>query len=233
VSDLLFDTKEKAVTQLLKSPDESFTYQGQFGEFTITQSDRAGTIAYRTGLGVAALCFAIGTTLVLQHGNNPAAVQALTPIFACFWIALGISLATIHIYMVVLHRLLQVFWAIGGVAALAVALSFKEPLALAVYDRPATLWGIGFTFVALTGIYFKEAFCFNRLETKFLTPAVPLLILGHIGGFLSTDKEQFLLAVWSALFIIFAVRKFVQPIPQDIGDKSVFEYLKNKKIVDR
>jgi uncharacterized integral membrane protein len=45
---------------------------------------------------------------------------------------------------------------------------------------------------------------------------------------MSTDKEQFLLAVWAALFIIFAVRKFVQPMPQDIGDKSVFEYLKNK-----
>jgi uncharacterized integral membrane protein len=230
VSDLVSDEEEKAVMQLLKSPDESEVYQGQFGEFTITQSDRIGVMVYRAGLGAAALCFAIGTTLVLQHGKNPTAIGAITPIFACFWIALGISLATIHIYMVALHRLLQVFWVIGGVAALAVALVFQEPLALAVYDRPATLWGIGFTFVALTGIYFKEAFCFNRLETKFLTPAVPLLILGHIVGFLSTDKEQFLLAVWAALFIIFAVRKFVQPMPQDIGDKSVFEYLNNKRV---
>jgi uncharacterized integral membrane protein len=45
---------------------------------------------------------------------------------------------------------------------------------------------------------------------------------------LSLDKEQFLLGVWAALFIIFAVRKFFQAIPQDIGDKSVFEYLKHK-----
>jgi uncharacterized integral membrane protein len=37
-----------------------------------------------------------------------------------------------------------------------------------------------------------------------------------------------LLAIWAALFIIFAVRKFFQPIPQDIGDKSVFEYLKHQ-----
>jgi len=215
------------VTQLLKAP-ELEVYQGQFGEFTITDSDRTGVIVYRTGLAVAALCFAIGTTLVLQQGNNPRAIQAVTPIFACFWLALGVSLATIHIYMTALHKVLQLFWAIGGVAAIVVALQSSEPLALAVYDHPATLWGIGFTFAALNGIYFKEAFCFNRLETKFMTPAVPLLILGHIFGFLSPDKEQFLLGVWAALFIIFAVRKFFQAIPQDIGDKSVFEYLKNQ-----
>lgn len=216
------------MTQLLKSPELEVVYQGQFGEYTITDADRAGVIVYRTGLAVAALCFAIGTTLVLQQGNNPGALQAVTPIFACFWIALGVSLATIHIYLIALHRVLQLFWAIGGIAALVVATQSSEPLALAVYDNPATLWGIGFTFAALNGIFFKEAFCFNRLETKFLTPAVPLLILGHIFGLLSPDKEQFLLGVWAILFIIFAVRKFFQAIPQDIGDKSVFEYLKNK-----
>ncbi len=214
--------------QLLKSPDESEVYQGQFGEFTITQSDRAGVLIYRAGLGVAALCLAIGATLVLQSGDNPTAIQAVTPVFACFWIALGVSLATIHIYMIALHRALQAFWAIGGAAALFVALQSSEPLALAVYEHPATLWGIGFTFAALNGIFFKEAFCFNRLETKFLTPGVPLLILGHMFGFLSPENEQLLLAFWAALFIIFAARKFFQAIPQDIGDKSVFEYLKSQ-----
>lgn len=214
--------------QLLKSPDESPVYQGQFGNFTITQSDRTEVIIYRTGLGVAAACFAIGTTLVLQQGDNPIAIQAITPIFACFWIALGVSLATIHIYMITLHRLLQLFWAIGGAAALFVALQSTEPLALAVYEHPATMWGIGFLFAALNGIYFKEAFCFNRLETKFLTPGVPLLIVGHIFGLLTLENKQLLIAAWAVLFIIFAVRKFFQPIPQDIGDKSVFEYIENQ-----
>jgi len=45
---------------------------------------------------------------------------------------------------------------------------------------------------------------------------------------LSPENEQFLLALWAVLFIIFAVRKFFQAIPQDIGDKSVFEYLKSQ-----
>lgn len=128
-----------------------------------------------------------------------------------------------------LHRLLQIFWGIGGIAATVLALSSSEPLALFVYNHPTSIFGIGFTFAALTGIYFKEAFCFNRLETKFLTPLVPMLLLGHIAGVLPTVGEQVLLGLWAFLFLVFALRKVVQSIPQDIGDKSVFAYLKEKR----
>ncbi|MBW4556004.1 MAG: DUF2301 domain-containing membrane protein [Trichormus sp. ATA11-4-KO1] len=212
-------------TQTLSPPE---VYQGQFGEFTITQSDRTGVIIYRAGLMVAALSFAIGSALVLFN-NNPTTIAALTPLYACFSLALGISLLTIHIYMALLHRLLQVFWVIGSIAAVGLALSSSEPLAIAVYNQPLTLFGVGFTFVALTGIYFKEAFCFNRLETKVLTLTVPLLLLGHLVGILPTQWEQILLGSWAILFLIFALRKTVQAIPQDIGDKSVFAYLQNQK----
>lgn len=212
------------MTQLLQSPEPQ-VYQGQFGEYTINERDRAGVIVYRIGLAVAALCFASATNLVLQQSLSPTTLQLLTPLYIGFSLALGVSLATIHIYMSVLHRLLQIFWGIGGIAALIISLQSQEPLALAVYHHPNLLYGVGFTFVALTGIYFKEAFCFNRLETKFLTPLVPFLLLGHLWGFLSPDNQQILLALWSVLFIVFAVRKIFQPLPQDIGDKSVFDYL--------
>jgi uncharacterized integral membrane protein len=212
-------------TQTLSTPE---VYQGQFGEFTINQSDRTGVIIYRAGLMVAALSFAIGSALVLLNGNSTV-VNALTPLYICFSLALGVSLFTIHIYMAVLHRLLQIFWAIGSIASVAVALSSSEPLALTVYHQPITLLGIGFTFVALTGIYFKEAFCFNRLETKVLTLTVPLLLLGHLIGILPTQLEQVLLGVWAILFLVFAIRKAIQAIPPDIGDKSVFAYLKKQR----
>ena len=214
------------MTQLLDSSTPQ-VYQGQFGEYTITESDRTGVLAYRASLMVAAVTFAIAVGLTIWQGNNPTVQQVLTPLYICFSLALGASLANIHIYLALLHRLLQLFWGIGGIAALVLTLQNSQPLALTVYNQPQTLFGIGFTFVALTGIYFKEAFCFNRLETKFLTPLVPFLLLGHIVGLLSIYQEQFLLTVWAFLFLIFAARKFSQPIPQDIGDKSVFEYLKN------
>lgn len=213
-------------TQTLPSPE---VYQGQFGEFTITQSDRTGVIIYRAGLMVAALSFAIGSALVLLN-NNPTVFTVLTPLYACFSLALGVSLFTIHIYMASLHRILQIFWAIGTITSVILAISSSEPLALTVYNQPITLFGVGFIFVALTGIYFKEAFCFNRLETKVLTLIVPLLLLGHLVGIIPTQGESLLLGIWATLFLVFALRKTVQAIPADIGDKSVFTYLKEQRL---
>ncbi|MEH2295839.1 DUF2301 domain-containing membrane protein [Nostoc sp.] len=213
-------------TQTLHPPE---VYQGQFGEFTITQSDRTGVIIYRAGLMVAALSFAIGSALVLLN-NNPTVFTALTPLYACFSLALGVSLFTIHIYMASMHRMLQVFWAIGTIASVILAISSSKPLALTIYNQPLTLFGVGFIFVALTGIYFKEAFCFNRLETKVLTVIVPLLLLGHLVRVLPTQGESVLLGIWATLFLVFALRKTVQAIPADIGDKSVFTYLKEQRL---
>lgn len=207
--------------------NELEVYQGQFGEYTITKGDRLGVIIYRAGLVIAATSFAIATNLLFARGE--AILPWLTPLFALFSLGLGISLLTIHIYLAILHRFLQVFWLIGTVAAIAIAWQIDEPLALYVYNHPITLLGIGFIFAALTGIYFKEAFCFNRLETKFLTPLVPFLLLGHMIGFLPLAVEQVLLATWTIFFTIFAFRKVIQPIVPDIGDKSVFAYLKQQR----
>lgn len=204
-------------------------YQGQFGTFTITDDDRRGVIIYRAGLIGSAISFALGVGLVLWLGNQPFVYQALTPLYACFCLGLGISLLTIHIYLAVLHRILQLFWLVGAVAALAIAFSSPQPLALVVYQHPATLLGLGFTFAALTGITFKEAFCFNRPETKLLTPLIPMLLLGHLTSLFSPSVEQVLLASCAVLLLIVAMRKLVQPIPPDIGDKSVFAYLQSQR----
>src|ERR687885_873557 len=213
----------------LQQPLEPEVYQGQFGEFTIDQGDRTGVIVYRSALLAAALSFALASGLILSWGATPTVLALLTPLFALFWLSLGVSLVTIHIYLVPLHRLLQIFWAIGGIVSTVIALSTREPFALFVYNHPTTILGIGFSFAALTGIYFKEAFCFNRFETKFLTPLVPILLLGHLSAVLPTAWEQSFLAIWAVLFMVFALRKLVQPIPADIGDKSVFAYLKEQR----
>ncbi len=205
---------------------ESVIYQGQFGEFTITDADRRGVVFYRAALMVAALSFAIATALVLESGASASVLPWLTPLYTVFSLGLGVSLLLIHIYMVPLHRTLQAFWLVGSLAALAVAHGSPEPFALTVYRYPVTLWGVGFTFAALTGIFFKEAVCFNRMETKLLTPIVPLLLLGHLVGWLPVEIEKVLLGLWAGLFLVFALRKAIQPIPPDIGDKSVFAYLK-------
>ena len=211
-------------TQIQSEPR---VYQGQFGEYTVTKQDRLGVKIYRGGLVLAAASFATAGNLWFAQGEP--VLPLITPLFALFSLGLGISLLTIHIYLIPLHRTLQIFWLIGTISAIALGLQTSEPLALYVYQHPLTLFGIGFTFAALTGIYFKEAFCFNRLETKFLTPLVPFLLLGHITSILPLAVEQVLFALWTILFTVFAVRKLIQPIDPDIGDKSVFAYLKQQK----
>jgi len=205
---------------------EEKVYSGQFGEFTITKADKTGVAVYRSGLMVAALCFAAGVAWVLLGGDRGVMLDVF---FVGFYGGLGVSLWTIHIYLEVLHRLLQVFWLVGGLAAVVVRSRFDEPMVVAVYEHSWWLLGVGFVFAALTGIYFKEAFCFNRLETKVLTPLVPVLLLGHLFKILPGEVEAVLLGIWGVLFLVFALRKTWQEMPDDIGDKSVFEYLHSGK----
>ena len=213
---------------------ESEVYQGQFGTFTVTDQDRQSVVIYRSGLMVAAVSFGIGTIIALWQLVQPNSVNSnvldlITFLYITFSIGLGIALATIHIYMAVLHRALQAFWAIGSVSAIGCSVYYHQPIGSIVYDHPITILGIGFTFAALTGIFFKEAFCFNRFETKILTFLVPVLLLGHLINLLPQTVEASLLAIWAGLFLVFAIRKAIQSIPPDLGDKSVFEYLKNQK----
>ncbi|MBD2176522.1 DUF2301 domain-containing membrane protein [Pseudanabaena sp. FACHB-1998] len=208
---------------------KSEVYQGQFGEFTITEDDRFSVIIYRSALAIAALCFSLGTFLVLSQPNNPEVLNWVTWLYWGFVIGLGVALWTIHIYLELLHRVLQIFWGIGAIASVIISFYFPEPLAIALYDHPIALIGVGFMFAALTGIFFKETFCFSRFETKFLVPLVPVLILGHLVNFLTVAIEQVFLGTWAVLMMIFAIRKLSQEIPSDIGDKSVFAYLKAQK----
>jgi uncharacterized integral membrane protein len=208
---------------------EPIVYFGQFGEYTITPNDRLGVRVYRSALAIAALCFAIGCGLALWQPHNVTIQTALTPLYGGFCLALGVALLTIHIYMAALHRLVQIFWLVGAVSAIDLVLQNAQPLAVTIYQNPQTIWGIGFMFAALTGIYFKEAFCFNRLETKLLTPLVPLLLVGHLTSIMPLSTKQILLAAWAILFLVFAARKCFQDIPADIGDKSVFDYLHKQK----
>ncbi|NEP61265.1 MAG: DUF2301 domain-containing membrane protein [Symploca sp. SIO2G7] len=204
-------------------------YEGQFGPFVITPDDRREVLIYRYGLAVAAFSFALAVTLLLFGKTIPGLLWWVSGLYASMWASLGVSLWFIHIYLRPLHQALQVFWLAGGVASAGIAIAVPGPLAFTVYQYPLSILGIGFTFAALTGIFFKEAFCFNRLETKLLTLLVPAMLLSHMMGALPLALGKDLLVVWAILFTVFAGRKLVQPIPPDIGDKSVFEYLEQQR----
>jgi uncharacterized integral membrane protein len=212
------------VTWLQETND---VYQGQFGEFTVTSQDRLSVVLYRAGLTTAAIAFGLGTLLVLLGINPSSLAPALDLLFVLFCAALGLSLWTIHIYLKPLHLALKLFWGLGCAAALFILISHPWSLIASLYPPFALeLMGVGFIFVALTGLFVKEAFCFNRPQAKALILLVPILLLGHWLGALSMPVEKGLLSAWAILFLWFALDKDIQAIPPDLGDKTVFEYLK-------
>jgi uncharacterized integral membrane protein len=211
------------VTWLQETDD---VYQGQFGEFTVTTQDRLSVVLYRAGLTTAAIAFALGTLLALGWTNQPGLTTVLDLLFALFGAALGLCLWTIHIYLKPLHLALQLCWGVGCAAALAILVTQPQALVTALYPPFAPeLMGVGFVFIALTGLFVKEAFCFNRPQAKALILLVPVFLLGHWLGVLSIPTEKGLLSAWAILFLWFVIDKDMQPIPPDLGDKTVFEYL--------
>ena len=208
---------------------QSPVYEGQFGSFTINEGDRWEVIIYRIGLAIACLSFSLGSGLLLWQGLTTTVQSALTPLFYLFIFGLGLSLQTIHIYLKPLHNSLKIFWLIGFLTTIFFSFRSGNELVNLIRENHFILLGIGFIFVSLTGIFIKEAFCFNRLEAKFLSFLIPTLILGYMLELMPLAIEQFLLTTWCFLFLIFVLRKSIQDIPSDIGDKSVFAYLKQQR----
>ena len=212
--------------QILEPTGE--VYEGQFGTFTVDRSDRLDVVIYRLSLAIAALALLIGTAIALTQPLSTSLLRILDLCFALFSMGLGLALWKIHIYLVPLHKALQAFWLVGCLGAAWVLTHQSETLVSALYSDALSLVLSGWIFVALTGIFFKEAFCFNRFETKILTFVVPLLLGGHWLHLLPLAVEQTGLLLWATLMAVFAIRKLLQPIPPDLGDKSVFEYLHQK-----
>jgi uncharacterized integral membrane protein len=211
------------VTWLQETGD---VYQGQFGEFTVTTQDRLGVVLYRAGLTTAAVAFSIGTILALGWNAQAVLATVLDGLFALFCLGLGLCLWTIHIYLKPLHLALQLCWGFGCATALAVFILQPQPLLTQLYPPFAVeLMGVGFVFIALTGLFIKEAFCFNRFQAKALILLVPALLMGHWLGLWAIPVERGLLIAWAGLFLWFALDKDLQPIPPDVGDKTVFDYL--------
>ena len=104
-----------------------------------------------------------------------------------------------------LHNALKISWLIGLLSTIFFSFQSSDYLVISLTKNPFILLGIGFIFVSLTGLFIKEAFCFNRLEAKFLTVIIPTLLLGYMLDFLPIQIEQFLLTSWCFFILSFCL----------------------------
>ena len=196
-------------------------FEGAFGTYTITAEDRREVLAYRLALTSVALA-QLALALQWQQWGS----RALWPWLVVMAVGLGLALRWIHIYLRPLHRALQLFWLAGcvGFVALAAWLSPQAMVAEA-WRRPLAILAVGPFFAALTGIGFKEFFCFRRPEAIGVTLLLPLALLGRLSGLLSVPTTLGLLTVQAALLLVLCLRKFPMAAAADVGDKSVFLHL--------
>jgi uncharacterized integral membrane protein len=196
-------------------------FEGVYGTYSIDARDRREVLGYRLALLLVAVA---QVALLLQwHLLGP---TLLWPWLVLMAVGLGLALRWIHIYLRPLHRTLQLFWLLGCLGALALALRVgPAEMALALARQRLWLLAIGPLFAALAGIGFKEFFCFQRPEAIGVTLLLPLALLGYLVGGLNGGAATALLALESVLLLVLCLRKFPMPAAADVGDKSVFAHL--------
>ncbi len=208
---------------MLKSIEPEF--DGMFGKYQITLDDQNEVKKYRLSVLICGLSFFLGLSQWIF----------ISPKLAWIWlipmnISLGLALKWIHIYIQTLHRFLQLFWAIGciGIGILIYKLGANNILS-DISMRPILTIGIGPLFIALTGLGFKEFFCFRRPEAIGLTILIPISLIGHFLNLMNGIIVMILIYLSAIALLILSIRKFGMDASLDIGDKSVFEYLQNQR----
>ena len=197
------------------------TFEGVYGNYTITADDRSEVRRYRIALLVAGLAMSLGLLHWWQLGGSWAWIWVV-PLAA----ALGLALQWIHIYLRPLHRALQLFWLLGCLGWAGLLLSAGPTEAFSTLrEQPLWILAVGPLFAAMAGIGFKEFFCFQRPEAIGLTLLLPAALLGHLVGLINGPLCLALLEVAALLLVLLALRKFGMEAAADVGDKSVFAYL--------
>lgn len=200
-------------------------FEGMFGTYTITATDRREVLGYR--LALTAVAVALLALLLQWHQWGPALTWPwLLPMGA----GLGLALRWIHIYLRPLHRALQLFWLLGCLGTLVlISRVGADALLPTLVAQPLWILAVGPFFAALTGIGFKEFFCFRRPEAIGVTLLLPLALLGRLSGLLAAQACGTLLTVAAGLLLLLCLRKFPMPAAADVGDKSVFEHLARQR----
>jgi uncharacterized integral membrane protein len=211
---------------------KSIIYQGRYGPFTIGPSDEQEVFLYRAGINISALSSVLASTSAFFPSSNlqPFLGLDLNALTLLFSGGLIVSLLQIHIYLDNLKKMLQALWAVGFAGTLYLMLSHDSSVPAFVATHSWAVWLVGPMFAALTGVAFKEGLCYGKAEAAGLFGATPILLLGHLSSSLDTNAELGILAAFEILFMVFALRKWTQAIKDDVGDKSVFEFLKQEQV---
>ena len=203
----------------------SNSIKGLYGDFIVTSNDKKEVLFYRLSILFCGLFFSIGIANWFYNGSDKAWIFLVG-----MSISIGLSLKWIHIYLRPLHQMLIIFWLLGCIGLIILSYNFGlTNIVNGLKENPKSLLFIGPLFAALTGIGFKEFFCFRRIEAIGITIFIPIALIGFLTK-LANGKFTFSILVLASLqLLLMGIRKFSLPVEADIGDKSVFEFLENQR----
>ena len=199
--------------------------KGIYGDFIVTSNDKKEVLFYRLSILFCGLFFSIGIAQWFTNGSNQIWIFLLG-----MSISMGLSLKWIHIYLRTLHQTLTIFWVLGCIGFVILAYHFGlTNIIYGLRENRQSILLIGPLFAALTGIGFKEFFCFRRIEAIGITIFIPIALIGYLTE-LANERFTFaILLVSSLLLLLMGIRKFNLPSEADIGDKSVFDFLESQR----
>jgi len=200
---------------------EGPTYQGRYSSFTITAADELEVTVYRASVTALALAFDVGALSPVLNLSSEF-VDAATLVGA---LSLGSALLSVHMYLSLIKRTMQLLCAFGSVSGLAlfVFAAHDQSVAAYVHGHPLSVFLVGPFFAALTGLAFKEGACYGKGESIALFFLIPALLLSTLAG--ASDAAQTSLLFSDAVLLsVWAARKWTQAVKDDVGDKSVFAF---------
>ena len=203
----------------------SNSIKGVYGDFTVTSDDKREVLFYRLSILFCGLFFSIGIANWFYVGSHQVWIWLLG-----ISITIGLSLKWIHIYLRPLHQTLIVLWLLGSIGFLI--LFYLYGLTNIIYvirENPKLILLIGPLFASLTGIGFKEFFCFRRIEAIGITIFIPIALIGYLTELVNERFTFAMLLISSLQLLTMGIRKFNLPAEADIGDKSVFDFLENQR----
>lgn len=191
----------------------------------LTTEDRVTVILYRTGIVLAA-AFTAGLAYLSLAGwgdfERKPLLSAPDIILLGLYIAAGLSVLFIHLYLTRLKRYLKYLYYIS-LLSLAVLLYIGNGSPTeAVLRAPVSL----LLLLPLSGcigfVAAKEAFCFRLVEGYILAMLMPLFLFVSAAGLLAASAVSYGLIMIALLLLIFTLRKVFMPLAYDIGDKTAY-----------
>ena len=203
----------------------SNSIKGVYGDFIVTSNDKKEVLFYRLSILFCGLFFSIGIAQWFTNGSHQVWIWLLG-----MTISMGLSLKWIHIYIRRLHQTLTIFWLLGCIGFLILSYHFGATnLIYGLRENPKSILLIAPLFASLTGIGFKEFFCFRRIEAIGITIFIPIALIGYLTELANASFTFTILILSSLLLLILGIRKFNLPAEADIGDKSVFDFLESQR----